>query len=184
MGMKMKMNYSPILGTKMKMNHSPILGTKMNMNYSLILGIKMKMKTKLSMKLKPHLALRIIKSKCDRNYSVKCSTIIESVTRILPRFHNLCLSMAFQGNTLEQDTLPGGCEDSRFLIGGGRHGKFAGEVIAKYIHDDHGLKDLSSASFMFEYQCKIQDVGAAFEKYPCVSLFPCMILFRTSLVRS
>ncbi|KAJ7908615.1 hypothetical protein B0H13DRAFT_1878538 [Mycena leptocephala] len=73
--------------------------------------------------------------------------------------------MAFQGNTLEPDNLPGGCEDSRFLIGGGRHGKFAGEAIAKYIHDDHGLKDLSSASFMFEYQCKIQDVGAAFEKY-------------------
>jgi hypothetical protein len=158
MGMKMKMNYSPKLGMKMKINYSPILGMKLKLKSSPFMGI---------LKLKPHLAM-IIKSKCDAamgdyNIYVACAAIIESVTRIL---RNLCIPMAFRGDTHESENLRSSWEDSRFLVGGGKHGKFAGEVIAKYLHNDHGLKGLSGASFMFEYQCKMQDVDAAFEKSP------------------
>jgi hypothetical protein len=55
-------------------------------------------------------------------------------------------------------------EDRKMFIGGGRHGKFGGEVIAKHIHNAQGLKQLATASFMFEYQCKIQEVDAALAK--------------------
>jgi hypothetical protein len=54
--------------------------------------------------------------------------------------------------------------DCRLLVGGGRHGKFAAELIIKHIHNDCGLKELVAASFMFEYQCGLHEVEAAFAK--------------------
>ncbi|KAJ7652571.1 hypothetical protein B0H17DRAFT_1147355 [Mycena rosella] len=56
-------------------------------------------------------------------------------------------------------------KDIQLLIGGGiRNGKFARELVENHIHNAHGSQDVAAASFMFEYQCTVQEVDAALLK--------------------
>jgi hypothetical protein len=97
---------------------------------------------------------------CDRVYSVHCTVGCLAFSTVVAIVHR-------QVRTIQADESTANiCDDRRMLVGGGRHGKFAGEVITKHIHNAHGLKELAAGSFMFEYQCKIREIDAALAKSP------------------